>query len=482
MTFAKILIVIVTWNKEEYVLNLLESIGSLVYQKDCIDILLIDNASQDNTVQNVSEKFPDVAIIRNESNLGGTGGFNTGLKWASEQPQGKYDYLWLLDNDVVVNQRALIELVDLLENNSDAAIAGSSMMQLDYPWRVNEVGSYYSRATGSLVLNYHGFAIEQWKGRPVEELLTTELDLADYIPDFNSYIDVDYVAAASLLVRAEVAREAGLWDDFFIHFDDVEWCLRIARRGYRVLASCRSLIWHMSAAAKVPTWVLYYDSRNLLKVMSQYTHAGENNHAAVNHELKRAVYYALIGRMELAQLFIMAVDDYSNDSLGKREIQLPPMESHLTQELNDLPFMDPEIRTVLVSWNVNLYSTGLQELLVKASKKRPDLKIDFLTMPGGFEKHQMPSADFIPFPVKRIFGYLKYWQMRKRYDLVIQSEYQRVIGLSWIGGKIMFVSNTEYCLRPPTDLKRFVGFCIKSVLKRWRMSGFKGKIRSLFLR
>ena len=57
--------------------------------------------------------------------------------------------------------------------------------------------------------------------------------------------DVDYVAAGSLLIRADVAKQAGIWRDYFIHFDDVEWCLRIGKMGHRVLASAKSLIWHL---------------------------------------------------------------------------------------------------------------------------------------------------------------------------------------------------------------------------------------------
>lgn len=479
MKSARVLIIIVTWNKENYVMNLLQSIKTLIYDKQHINILLVDNASTDATVATVSKEYPDVTILCNEENLGGTGGFNTGLQWAADQSDGKYDYLWLLDNDVLVNRYALTELVELLEKNRDAAIAGASMMQLDYPWRINEIGSYYSRQKGTLIFNFHCVTVDRWKGCPIEDLLDAPCDLSDFIPDFKSYIDVDYVAAAALLVRADVAKKAGLWSDFFIHFDDVEWCLRIASMGYRVLVSCRALIWHVSAAAKIPTWVLYYDSRNALEVMKKYGKHKTALDRAFNVELKRAFYYALIGRMELARILIDAVDDFSNGIGGKKDIQLPPMFNHLEQDQSELPFMNPQVKKILVPWSVNMYVSGLQEILVRTAMQRPELQIDFLTVPGGFAVYHFPKANFIQIPAKRLSRYLVYLQLRNKYNLILQSEYERIIGLSWLGGRLMFLSNNSYCIRDSPNFREIVSFYFKEILQRWKMKGIAGKIRAL---
>ena len=133
MRAAKILIIIVTWNKQDYVINLLNSLKHIQYPLENLDILVVDNASNDDTVKLIRQKFPTVKLICNSENLGGTGGFNTGLAWAFEQAEDTYEYLWLLDNDVVVHENALQELLNTLDQNPDAAIADSTMMQLDYP-------------------------------------------------------------------------------------------------------------------------------------------------------------------------------------------------------------------------------------------------------------------------------------------------------------------------------------------------------------
>jgi len=444
---AKILIIIVTWNKKKYVLDLLAAVNTLEYPKENLDILVIDNASTDGTVDTIKQDYPDINLICNKENIGGTGGFNTGLSWAFEQPLEKYKYLWLLDNDVLVHQRALTELVNLLEAKPDIAVAGSTMMQLDYPWRINEMGAFIDRSNGLLVLNRHLEKIPAWQGRSAEELLNIDIDLSKYLMHCQPYMDIEYVAAASLLIRADVAREAGLWRDYFIHFDDVEWCLRIAEMGHRVVVSAKSLIWHLSAAAKVPTWVLYYDNRNILDLLQ--THGADN--ATIKrmqgYILKKALYYNLIGKPDLAQLHYDALTDFKVGNFGKKDIKLP-YKSQASKEIISI-LLDPKIKRVLVSWTVNLQATGIQELLVQAQLQRPELQIQFMSQPDGIKVYQLPNPKFIDaLPKSKIKRWLGYWRLRNKYDLIIQSDYQVVIGLAWSNSQLLFINDENFCLRP----------------------------------
>lgn len=442
---AKILIIIVTWNKKKYVLDLLAAVNTLEYPKEALDILVIDNASTDGTVDAIKQDYPDINLICNPENIGGTGGFNTGLSWAFEQPLEKYKYLWLLDNDVLVHQRALIELVNLLEAKPDIAVAGSTMMQLDYPWRINEMGAFVNRNDGMLILNRHLEHIPAWQGRSAKDLLNIDIDLSKYLMHCSPYMDIEYVAAASLLIRADVAREAGLWRDYFIHFDDVEWCLRIAEMGHRVVVSAKSLIWHLSAAAKVPTWVLYYDNRNILDLLQ--TH-GANNATIKRMQsyiLKKALYYNLIGKPDLAQLHYDALADFKAGNFGKKDIKLP-YKSQPNKEITSI-LLDSKIKRILVSWTVNLQATQLQEAFVQAIKQRPDLSIEFLTQPGGTPIFQIPNAKFVTMP-KNFTRWKKYWQLRGNYDLVIQSDYEASFGLSWLKAEILYVNDENICRRP----------------------------------
>lgn len=444
-----ILVIIVTWNKKQFVLELLDSLSTLDYPRAAINILVVDNASNDGTAEAITTSHPEVILLRNQENVGGTGGFNTGLQWAFNQSEGQFDYLWLLDNDVLVHRRALSTLVSVLETEPDIAVVGSTMMQLDYPWRINEMGAFIHRGLGTLVLNRHLEELPAWQGQSVQELLLTEADLSKQLMHCNPMMDVDYVAAASLLVRAPVAKQAGLWRDYFIHFDDVEWCLRIAALGHRVVVSAKSLIWHLSAAAKVPTWVLYYDNRNVLDLLKVHGADAKTIERLVRRVLLKSLYYQLIAKPDLAELHHEAVQDFYHHRYGKKNIQLS--HQYLNNDKIIKVFLNPQYKKILIAWTVNLQATRIQESLVKASLQRRDLSIECLPLPttmGSVPIYQLPGAHFLrPLPRLKLIRWWYYWKMRNRYDLVIQSDYQAIIGLNWLNSEILYVNDENFCER-----------------------------------
>jgi len=466
---AKILIIIVTWNKKDYVLDLLKSLSSISFPRDQLDILVIDNASNDGTVEALEAQFDDLQIIHNAENLGGTGGFNTGLAWAFEQAESRYDYLWLLDNDVVVHKNALSELVSILDENPDIAITGSTMMQLDYPWRINEMGAFVDRGRGTLLFNRHLKEVPGWREKPLPELLVGDADLSKKLNDCQPSMDVDYVAAASLLIRAPVAKQTGLWMDFFIHYDDVEWCLRIAGAGHRIVVSAKSLIWHVSAIAKVPSWILYYDNRNVLYLLEKHS-----DKAAVKNTrrwiVKKALYYKLLGKEDLTQLHLEALADYEQGIMGKKNIQLP-YQSPALSEIGAV-FSDPSINTIIIPWTVNLQATSLLQTLVIAMRKRPELKVFYIVPPPqlDYPPRQFPNAIPIAVPSFFILRYLKYFRLRKQFDLCLQSDYQPILPLSWAAKQNLFVNYENYCLRPAPSFSKII-HSLPALLKTWFQSG-----------
>jgi len=165
----------------------------------------------------------------------------------------------------------------------------------------NEIGAYIDFHRGSLVLNRH---------------LTRRGN------NTTGVFDVDYAAAASLLVRADVAKTAGLWEDFFIHFDDVDWCLKIKKMGYRVVGVADSVIWHLSAAEKPITWAKYYDVRNMLYLLDK--HASRKDVARFGRrKCLQAIYTELKGLTPVAEIILDAIEDFRNGIKGKRIFRFP---------------------------------------------------------------------------------------------------------------------------------------------------------------
>jgi GT2 family glycosyltransferase len=87
----------------------------------------------------------------------------------------------------------------------------------------------------------------------------------------ETVLSVDYAAACSLLVNADALRECGLWEDVFIHFDDIEWGLRVGKAGWRNCATTASTVVHPEFdPEKSGAWICYFDSRNQLWLAEKY--------------------------------------------------------------------------------------------------------------------------------------------------------------------------------------------------------------------
>ncbi|MDD2236772.1 MAG: glycosyltransferase family 2 protein [Kiritimatiellae bacterium] len=301
-------IVICTWNKKDYVLALLDSLLAHPYPNS--QILIVDNNSGDCTREAVLSRYPQVKYIFNPVNIGGSGGFNTGL-CAMLQTEG-LDYVWLLDNDVRVGPGALEVLVETLENRPDAAIAGSHIIQMDYPQITNEIGGGVNLPMGQLILHQHN--TPEWMHR-------------------DEVVEVDYVAACSMLVRYSALKHVGIWDDFFIHYDDVDWCLRMKQAGYAVLACAASRIYHMSANVKRVTWILYYDLRNILYLQDKHqVMSGFHFFKFCTILLAFACRDLLSGKDYYCRLAEMALRDFFAGRMGRKE-QLPALQMSKVREV-----------------------------------------------------------------------------------------------------------------------------------------------------
>lgn len=297
MNEPRVIIIIVTFNKKDYVVNLLNSLKTINYTN--YDIVVVDNASDDGTAEYLEKHFTYLTVIKNSENKGGSGGFNTGLAYAFQR--NEYKYYWLLDNDVVVSDDSLRNLVNVLEQYDDIAVAGSQMCQFDNPEVTNEIGAYVDYYNGHLILNRH---------------LTRKSN------NSTGIFDVDYVAAASMLVRADIAKNIGLWEDFFIHFDDVDWCLRIKKAGNRIVGVADSVIWHLSAAEKPITWQQYYDVRNMLYLLAKHASKKEVARFA-RRKCLQAIHAELRGFTPVAEIILEAIEDFLKNKKGAKKFNFP---------------------------------------------------------------------------------------------------------------------------------------------------------------
>lgn len=235
---GEVIAVMVVWNGISYLQKGLQSIYQVLRPED--DLLIVDNGSTDGSFEYIRNFFPQAAVLQTEKNLGGAGGFNAGTEIALASDLCKF--IWLLDNDIYLDHDSLGPLINTLLQNSSAAAAGSQICMYYQPNIVQEIGAKYGQWLGSINCYY------QNKPQLSKSILPYE---------------VDYLAACSLLIRIDVVKKYGLFKDFFVFYDDVEWGLRIKSVGFKCFAVPASVIYHNFSGLKpIIAWREYYRKRN----------------------------------------------------------------------------------------------------------------------------------------------------------------------------------------------------------------------------
>ncbi len=244
-------VVICNYNKRDFVR---QCIRSLQESKGInFDIFMVDNASTDGSVEAVREEFGDaVTILANRENLGGSGGFNTGLRVVRDRG---YQYFMCLDDDAQVDENAIQVLYEYMEANPDTGMAGARVYHMQMPEYIQQCG---------LMIDFdHCTARTLYADRPEDGTLP-------------EVIECDTVATCAVMVRGDAVRNPAVGimpEDNFIYWDDMEWGHRMHLAGYRVvtLGNARALHQMGANVRKPDTFLNYYMWRNRTNFFMRYT-------------------------------------------------------------------------------------------------------------------------------------------------------------------------------------------------------------------
>ncbi len=229
-------VIIPAWNGKEYIDDCLNSL--LAQDHPDFELIVVDNGSSDGTPDWVAEHFPAVTLIRNKKNLGFAGGVNVGLRAA----RGKI--LALFNQDAVAEPDWLSCMADGLMAAPDIGIAGCKI---------------YYRDTEAI---WHaGVRISKERGQPVHQG-DGEMDHGQY----DDVAEMDAVTGAAMAIRRDALDDIGLLDeDYFLYFEDTDFCLRARAADYRVVYLPRAVVHHHVASSlkpgSVPTLRYYHLSR-----------------------------------------------------------------------------------------------------------------------------------------------------------------------------------------------------------------------------
>ena len=228
-------IVIVNWNGMNFIGKCLDGIRAQT-RRD-FSIIMVDNASQDGSLEFVQKNYPEVKILVQSENKGFSVANNIALKSI------RTEYVALLNNDAVPHRDWLKNLVYALDKDPEAGFCASKMLFYDNPDVIDRAGDIYTTAATALL---------RGRGEPSQK--------------FGNQEYVFGACAGAALYRTKMLDEIGLFDeDFFLVYEDVDLSFRAQLRGYKCLYVPEAIVYHYAGSSigdDSPTSV-YYSHRNL---------------------------------------------------------------------------------------------------------------------------------------------------------------------------------------------------------------------------
>jgi N-acetylglucosaminyl-diphospho-decaprenol L-rhamnosyltransferase len=212
-------VVIVTYNSREVIRDCLRSLHE--HEGEEVDVILVDNASDDGTVAFLESEFRWVRLHREKTNRGLSAGINIGARAT------KSEYIFLLNPDTLLTGPLLDGLAEFMDSDRTIGAAGPKILNSDGTLQLS--CRRYPTMWSSL-FNRSSLLTKLAPGnRMSSEYLMTDFDHA-------SVRDVDWLSGAALMVRRSGFEEVGGMDEsYFMYFEDVDLCHRLHDAGYRVV-------------------------------------------------------------------------------------------------------------------------------------------------------------------------------------------------------------------------------------------------------
>jgi hypothetical protein len=222
--YPLVYIIILNWNGRKDTAECLESLQHLTYPN--FKTIVVDNGSTDNSVFFLKEKYREVDFVENEDNLGFARGNNIGIREAVGRGA---DYVFLLNNDTLVDKDMLTILIKAAQDNPAVGMLGP---KINYYYDKDRIWAAGGKVIFPLALTFHR------RGRRQDKLT------------YSKIVDVDYQPACALLVKKETIGHIGLLHTSYqVYYEDTDWCLRAKKSGYRVVCVESAKIWHKVSAS-----------------------------------------------------------------------------------------------------------------------------------------------------------------------------------------------------------------------------------------
>lgn len=249
-------IIVVNWNTKALLCDCLKSIYEQAGDVD-FEVIVIDNASTDGSVEMVKKSFPQVTLIENSENRGFAAANNQGIAIA------KGRYVLLLNSDTIVLASAIAKTVSFADSHPEVGVVGCRVLNSD---RTLQKTCFMFPSILNMILSstylYKLFPRSRFFGR---ERMTWW--------DRNDIREVDVVTGCFMLVKREAIEQVGIMDErFFMYGEETDWCYRFKQAGWKILfAPCAEII-HLGgqSARKNAATMTVQLRRSILQFMKKH--------------------------------------------------------------------------------------------------------------------------------------------------------------------------------------------------------------------
>jgi GT2 family glycosyltransferase len=263
---------VLNWNGRDDTLACLSALANARYAS--LSPVVVDNASSDGSIEAIEARFPQVAICRNDENLGFAGGVNVGIERALSLGA---EFVFVLNNDAIVEDDTIARLVETARSSPQTGGVSPVVCFADAPETVWFAGATFDPARG-----YPGRMLGY--GDPVATVPSTTFE-------------TERLTGAAMLISRRCLEEVGPFDpELFFLCEDVDWSLRARARGYRLCVEPSARVLHRvarSQGGEHSPLSTYYGVRNQLEVSRRHAPLGRIG------SLRRA---AVCGLVYLARL------------------------------------------------------------------------------------------------------------------------------------------------------------------------------------
>ncbi|PJE68909.1 glycosyltransferase family 2 protein [Candidatus Shapirobacteria bacterium CG10_big_fil_rev_8_21_14_0_10_38_14] len=257
----QVFVIILHFKGKEFTRQCLLSLRQLKTPELATKFVVVDNHSPE-PIDDFKQDFPGVVFLKNKKNLGFAEGNNVGIKYALKQGA---DYVLILNNDTIVDKDLLVQLIVAAGKDGKVGIVAPKIYFA--PGYEYHQAKYKPSERGK-VFWYAGGKID-WQNVLCSHRGVDEVDKGQY----DKQIATDFASGCAMLIKREVLEKIGFLDKrYFLYLEDVEFCQRAKRAGFKVIYHPKAKLWHFNASSSEVGGELhdYFITRNRLLFGMKY--------------------------------------------------------------------------------------------------------------------------------------------------------------------------------------------------------------------